>query len=133
MWCNMSKLNLTDKRYLAALERIKVLIVDGLPLQGYDDTTIGSKNTECTCGLCAETKQHWPDPKDYLWPDQPDRIAPKYTHPHQACPMDKRENPDMNGCFYTCRFFNKGKNPNRDEVIAFYDHRIARIKKRMKI
>ncbi|EOE0154449.1 hypothetical protein ACJ8S7_005102 [Klebsiella pneumoniae] len=128
----MRNVNLSDKRYLAALERIKVLIVDGLPLKGYDDTTVGCKNTECSWGLCAQTKQHWPDKEDYLWPEQPNRISPKYTKEYQACPMDKRENPTLNGCFYTCRFFNKGKNPTRDEAIALYDYRINRIKKRMK-
>lgn len=121
-----------DDRYLAALERIRTLIKLGMELEGYDDTTPGCKNNECTWGLCAETKRHWPDPQDYLWPDQPNRIAPKYMRNHQACPMDKRENPDGNGCFYTCRFFQKGKNPTRDEVLKLYDYRIAAIRKRIK-
>lgn len=129
----MSDLYMQDERYLAALVRIKALIENGLKLSGYDDTTPGCKSTECTWGLCQNDKAHWPDPNDYLWPDTPDRIVPKYLTTKQKCPMDKRENNKvtLNGCFYTCRFFNKSVNPSRETVINLYERQIAYTQKRI--
>lgn len=127
----MSEIYLSNERYLAALKRIKGLISAGLILKGQDDGSIGNKSTGCSWGLCMDDKEHWPDSIDYLWPDTPERVVPKYTKVYQACPMDKRENPDGNGCFYTCRFFSRGNNPTLEEALKLYDYRINIISKGM--
>ena len=119
---------LSKKRYVEALKRIRKLIAGGLILTGCDDTTPGDKSTQCSWGLCQNDKDHWPDPIDYLWPDEPDRVAPKYLRDKMACPMDKRTYEEIsgNGCFYSCRFFQSEKNPSMDEAVVLYDALIKR-------
>lgn len=122
------------RRYLAVLERLRALIAGGLPLGGYDDEGFGYKNTECTWGLCQQDKATWPDPQDYIWPDNPERIAPLSAPKGCRCPMDTREVPKVQksggdidyGCFYHCRFFQGKKSRlTREQALELYDARIA--------
>jgi len=125
----MSDTKMTNDRYLAAIRRVKRLIEGGLILTAHDDTTPGCHSTECSWGLCTKDKEHWPDALDYLWPENPDRVAPKYLKDGQPCPMDKREM-GGSGCFYHCRVFSRSKTPTKDEAIKLYDLRIGEAKKR---
>lgn len=127
----MSKLYLSDKRYLAALKRVKKLIEGGLILTACDDTTPGCHSTECSWGLCAADKDHWPEATDYLWPETPGRVAPKYLKDGQGCPMDTR-NAGGSGCFYHCRVFGRGRTPTKDEAIKLYDFRINVVNKKLR-
>ncbi len=121
-------LYLSKERYLAALIRVRGLIASGLKFIAYDDTTIGSKNTECSWGLCSESKKTWPDPEDHLWPKQfveTGRSAPKYLQDKHQCPFDRREKSDGNGCFYSCLYFQHRIKPTREEALALYDRKIS--------
>ena len=113
---------LPKARQKAALRRLRA-IVEAEPLDGYDDTTIGCKNTECTWGLCQQNKKLWPDPQDYKWPHDEDRVAP--ISRVVACPLDTDPDTGMgnNGCFYRCGFFNSRKfgKPTREEVLKRID------------
>ena len=128
----------SDERYLAALKRIRDLIVGGLQFIKDDDNTPGNKHTECSWGLCSENKQAWPDSEDHLWPDQflnQGRVAPKYLKIYQRCPLNMRVTSEMtmNGCFYTCSVFkNKGVKFDRNEVISRYNEQIACIEQKIK-
>lgn len=133
----MSKdLYLSDERYRAALVRLRGL-VERIPLHAVDSTTPGDKYTECAWGLCSDDKLAWPDAADHLWPDQFDeqgRVAPLYRRAQQKCPLDRRElaDPDPNGCFHTCRVFQRRRgNPEitREQALALYDARIAEVSK----
>jgi hypothetical protein len=117
-------LNMTDERWVAALKRLRERIAGGAKLVYFDDTTIGCKETQCTWGLCCNSKEQWPDPEDHLWPDQFEkngRVAPKYRKAHHRCPFDMREKDEKWGCFYHCVFFQKGENPSRDEALKAID------------
>jgi hypothetical protein len=122
----MRDLYLAQYRYRAALARQSARIGQGLPFDAVDDDTPGNKYTHASWGLCSREQAAWPDRNDHLWPDQFDegRVAPKYRKPEQRCPLDKRTNPDGNGCFYTCRIF-KGPRPDRQEAIRLYDEAIT--------
>lgn len=128
-----TNIDMPQDRYVAALVRQRKRIVGGLKLQGEDSTTPGDKYTECTWGLCSRERAAWPDAQDHLWPDEfmkRGRVAPKYLQQHQKCPLDRRptNDTDMNGCFYTCRFFSakkKDQRLTREFVITLYDARIA--------
>lgn len=132
----MSGIYLPKERYIAALERIKKLIVKGEKLVAVDDTTPGDKSTTCSWGLCSEAKQAWPDAEDHLWPDQflkYGRVAPKYLRNGHPCPIDARtpaeHKKDLNGCFHTCRVFRaKGKRPDAETVIEWYDMALNKLK-----
>jgi len=129
-------LYLPKERYLAALERIRGLILKGVELRHVDDTTPGDKSTTCTWGLCSEAKEAWPDAQDHLFPkdfEEHGRIAPKYLRSGWLCPVDSRDpkaaKKDLNGCFHTCRIFQakdygNGKLPRIGTVIDWYDIRI---------
>lgn len=124
----MSDLYLTDAQYLAALKRNRERIADGQPFEAADSDTIGNKYTEAEWGLCSASRELWPDDTN-LFPDIPDRFDPKYRRNHHRCPMDKRDKPGRNGCFYSCRIF-KGESVNgnkRDLAIKLYDEQIARV------
>lgn len=119
--------DLPDERLIVALKRFKAVIEGGAKLSGYDDTTIGAKNTECTWGLCLEDKGLWPDAKDHIFPYDflnEGRTSP-LGHPTGTCPMDKRsrQKKDPNGCFWTCRFFH-GPRPSRSEYLQMIDRKI---------
>ena len=124
---------LSDEAYLRALERIKKSIENDTILETDDSDIIGDKHTHCTWGLCSNLKEHWPDPNDYLWPDQPNRIAPKYRNKKQYCPLDAEKGKGkQGGCFWTCQIF-KFKNKLRKEtVLKYYEEAIIRIKQRIK-
>lgn len=125
---------LSPERYLAALERMRAFIASGEKLDYFDDTTPGDKSTACTWGLCSDAARHWPDPEDHSWPGQfmeGGRIAPKSLRKElgHRCPMDLRDRSgvisDPNGCFYTCRIFQRGQNPDQAQALALYDQAIA--------
>lgn len=125
-------LYMPKERYVAAMMRIRSRILLGLAMTAEDDTTIGSKSTACSWGLCSDDQASWPDAEDHLWPDQfakHKRVAPKYLQEGQLCPLDRREPAEasLQGCFFTCRVFKpkKGDAPlTRENVIKFYHHRI---------
>lgn len=126
--------DLPPARYLAALERMQGFVSSGEELVYYDDTTPGNHELHCSWGLCSVRAEHWPDPADHLWPDQfagHQRVAPLHRSAKDGhrCPMDRRDRAavasDPNGCFYTCRFFQKGKNPTRLEALDLYDQAIV--------
>jgi len=106
---------LPKERQILALMRLWK-IVEKRPLKGYDDTTVGAKNTECSWGMCQQNDWLWPDPQDYIWPHQKDRIAPLDG---VRCPLDTDHEKLEWGCFYRCRFFGSEKfgEPLRKEVL----------------
>lgn len=132
----MGSLYLSQARYVAALERIRGLIIDDLPLVAECSIESGNRNVSCSWGLCSEAKVAWPDAEDHLWPDQfieRGRVAAKYLRPHHLCPIDSRK-PDYStnlliGCFITCRVFQEPKRPTQGQVIDWYDIRISQFKK----
>jgi hypothetical protein len=121
--CWQSRLReLPMHRYVAALERFKKFIEGGGELKYYDDTTTGSKNSECTWGLCDQSPEMWPEKKDHTWPhsfETEGRSAPLLPPEGHGCPMDKREKKSRWGCFYHCRVF-QGPKPDRQEAIQLY-------------
>jgi len=54
-------INLSQGRYIKAMERQKARIEKGIKLTFYDDNTSGYKSTECSWGLCSDDKEAWPD------------------------------------------------------------------------
>jgi hypothetical protein len=126
----MSRLDMTQERYVAALKRQRARIADGLEFTAVDSDQTGNKFTHASWGLCSNDKEAWPDAQDHLWPDkfaERGRVAPKYRNPKQLCPMQKKGGP--NGCFYSCRIFKHREiNQNkREESIALYDAALALI------
>lgn len=120
-------LHLTDARYIAALYRQRDRIIAGLEFSAEDSDAIGDKYTHASWGLCSDDKGAWPDAKDHLWPDQFEqhgRVAPKYRHQHQSCPMQTKGG--GSGCFYSCRIF-KGKinERMRKQAIDLYEQQIG--------
>ena len=126
---------LSNDSYKKVLVRLRDRIANGLELNAKDSTDSGNKYTECTWGLCSDEKQTWPDAKEHLWPDlflKDGRVAPRYRTTEQLCPMDTREPGGdefamLQGCFYTCKVFSRGKNPlpTREQTIKFYDYRLT--------
>ena len=112
----MTRVNVLNKlpadRYVVALKRLRT-IVEKQDLNGYDSRCIGNANNECSWGLCQQNKNLWPDPQDYVWPHDSDRIQPLDGG---ACPLDWRDDPEESGCFHTCWFF-QGKKPTREDVL----------------
>ncbi len=124
----MSKdIHLNDERYLAALYRQRDRIITGLPFEAVDSDVIGDKYTHASWGLCSEDAEAWPGRDDHLWPEQFDkgRVAPKYRHQHQVCPMQRKGGPF--GCFFSCRIF-KGEitAKKRAEAVELYEQTIAK-------
>lgn len=97
----------SDASYNACLVELKRRVKEGVDLHAYDDTTRGSKNTECTLGLCDDSIE---DARDGV-----------YSRKHHHCPHDSRYFtrdgqptgviPDLNGCFHTCRVFHPRRYP----------------------
>jgi hypothetical protein len=113
--------------YIATLKRMRDMIAAGRGLSYEDSTEIGNKHTECSWGLCDDTKDLWPDPQFYIWPDQPNRIAPMHRLDAHTCPF-RQAKPSANGCFWSCMIFQSGKRnplPTRDQALALYDAKIA--------
>lgn len=108
-------LYLTDVQYIQALKNLRHLVETGVKLEYFDDDTPGCKDTQCTWGLCTDSKRVWPDPDMHLWPDEflkRGRSAPKYRDEKtQVCPFENPEvrNGDQSGCFYFCRVFSPRK------------------------
>jgi hypothetical protein len=126
---------MAPEQYIAALERQRKRIADGLGLLYWDDTTVGAKSTHQAWGLCSNDKEAWPNAEDHLWPDQfveDGRVAPKYFTRGQVCPFDTQEalrgqvhEPGQpSGCFYRCMFFQArryGTPPDRKRALELYD------------
>lgn len=119
-------MKLSRERYVAALIRIQALIKGGLLLSYDDSDEPGNKYTHCNWGMCTRSRDAWPDPIDYMWPD---RVEPKYFLDSCLCPLDKRTKHSGNGCFYSCMIFNAkhGKLPTRAAVLALFDTRIKEL------
>jgi hypothetical protein len=141
---NDRNLYLSHERYVAFLERVGPQVRDGLPLVAEDSDEIGNKYTQATWGMCSREKEQWPDAEDHLWPDQfmsRGRVAPLYRvkpGTEQICPFDRRlvdeklraKTHPSNGCFYTCRIFQRkyGKTPTREEAVELYQIALKRAK-----
>lgn len=126
---------LPHDRYIAALRRIKGFIAGGRDLHFLDNTTLGSKSTVCTWGLCDDSAETWPDADDHKWPDDfrdHGRVAPRDQEAGQWCPLDRNlGDPEKRGlfesvcgCFYRCRVFQPGQPPSRKEAAALYSQAI---------
>jgi hypothetical protein len=93
----------SDASYNRSLTELKNRVKEGVHLHAYDDNTRGSKNTECTLGLCDDSIEEAQDGV--------------YSREHHHCPHDARyftkageptgTKPDLNGCFHTCRVFKR--------------------------
>ena len=110
----MSALYMTDAQYLKIMNNLKAFVNSGAKLSGFDDNTIGDKDTQCTWGLCGDNVKVYPDADMHLWPkDFPKRIAPKYLQNHHRCPFENPNAKDqISGCFYRCRFFQEAQRSN---------------------
>lgn len=125
----MSHHFLTHHQYFEALVLFRDSIANGAELRFFDDTTLGSKDTQATWGLCSRLKKMWPDEGTHLWPQDTrdegkDTIyGIKYRKDNQMCPMDKRTRHDGKGCFYSCRIF-QGPIPDQQEALQLFDLKI---------
>lgn len=121
---------LTDDQFLAALRRLKT-IVETTELKSVDSNCPGDKYTECSWGLCSESKRLWPTPELHIWPYaflNQGRVAP-ISLGKRLCPMDTRTEHDGQGCFYTCRIFQrKHKTPSREEALELITSHITKHK-----
>lgn len=95
----------SDASHNATLLELKRRVATGVSLHAYDDTTRGSKNTECTLGLCDDSIEEMRD-------------GVYARHEGHNCPHDARyftkdgeptgkTGRDLNGCFWTCRVFQR--------------------------
>lgn len=121
----MAKSYLNDKEYLTILKRMREKIANLTDkVWGYDDTTIGSKHTECNVGLCSD------DPDVYtrdmnLFPEQyPERVSSKYRERKHYCPLSKKRRSE--GCFYDCLYF-QDHLTNKKKILELYDKRIMEL------
>lgn len=112
----MRDLYLTDQQYLDVLKRQLTLIENGAIATSEDCDDIGAKHTSFSWGLCSDERETWPSAELHLFPDdfrRSGRIAPKYLTGKQPCPLDTRtaedRKTDLNGCYYTCAYFQSGK------------------------
>jgi hypothetical protein len=119
---DISKLPLyqSDASYNQSLLDLKQRARDRLPLTGEDSDAVGDKYTECNLGLCDEKIE-----------ESQDGV---YRRPNHHCPHDARyfdvhgtrlpeREPDLNGCFYTCRVFS----PTRGRPLGDVYARIAAV------
>jgi|GEM_PF-3905359 len=94
----------SDASHNVTLRELKRRAAAGVHLHAYDDITRGSKNTECTLGLCDDKIEAM---RDGVYP-QPEG----HNCPHDARYFTKTGEPihhgkDPNGCFHTCRIFQR--------------------------
>jgi len=148
-----TELYLTDEQYLDLLKKVRKDL-EGLREVFADDCTItGMKHTISDVGLCAgvETESGWAKdkytiretamwPKDFdkigkvKWP-YPQQFTMKYRQDWHRCPLDRRENPNVNGCFYTCMIFKLKKDEkvlSINEIKKLYDNQIAKVEAKLK-
>ena len=120
--------------YRIALERQLARLKQGITITGYDDTTIGDKNTEGTGGMCWEGEELWGGrlAMRFMPAEGPHNGKQRSRYRPLACPLDRRDNDSHWGCFYHCRFFNPEKGKKRittPEAIPLYEAALARLDK----
>lgn len=103
----------SDASYNRSLQELKRRVSSGVALSAYDDNTRGSKNTECTLGLCDDKIE-----------ESQDGV---YGRRHHHCPHDIRyfhrdgsptgAKPELSGCFHTCRVFKRRKKDTQQDVL----------------
>ena len=119
---------LSKERTIVALQRLRK-IVETEPLNGYNDTTIGYKNTECSWGLCSDSKKLWPDAKDHVFPyDFLNYGRVTTLSKGHACPMVVSSSRNGYGCFWNCRFFQRHKSPTQKEMLALIDAKLVEVR-----
>lgn len=125
---SVSDLYLADARYLPLLERMRDLIAADLPLEYWDSTAVGAKETHNSWGLCSSDPIAYPDREDHLWPEEVARHAPRYREKNQTCPFDRGQD-GSSGCFFRCSFFHpQGPVPDQSQALRMYESRIDEIK-----
>lgn len=111
---------MANKRYKAALVRIRTQIENGSELVAKESAEMGDKYTHCSWGLCSGSPEQWPDKEDRLF-DHP--LTTLYQKKGQNCPFDEKPDREFgpSGCFHSCRIFqNLGNPPTREEAIKRY-------------
>lgn len=125
----MSSLYLTDSLYLKTMKKIRnALDTDNKEVGGHDCTTIGFKNTTMNFGMCND---EYTTKDTALFPNKfPERKVMKYSGKGHKCPLDSRMVKDIDGmgCFYSCRFFQKGLR-DKGMIKKLYDEEIKRVEK----
>jgi len=125
---------LSPDRILVALKRLREK-VSSSKLSGYDDTTVGCKNTECEWGLCSDSPKLWSDAQDHIFPYEflnRERVTPLQSK--GVCPLQV-ESDNSSGCFHSCRFFQSRKyraewpQLDKDSVLARIDAKISELEK----
>ena len=131
-WGNIlwEEIQMPVSEYRIALERQLARLQAGAVISGYDSTTIGDKNTECSGGLCWNSVELWGGllAARFLPAEGPRNGSQRIRYLPLPCPLDHREKPSVSGCFYHCRFFNpkKGKTPvTAPEAIPLYETALA--------
>jgi hypothetical protein len=119
-------MKLTDEQYFDLLKRALQRIKESNDkVRGCDSTSIGNKYTECNVGLCDDsltTKEIAMFPE--FW--DKGRRDMKYLRVYHKCPLDWRDKPTQQGCFYSCLFFKKGLR-DKNKIIKLYEQRISEV------
>ena len=118
--------------YRIALERQLARLKQGITITGYDDTTPGDKDTQCTGGMCWEGEELWGGrlAMRFMPAEGPRNGQQRARYRPLACPLDRRDNAFRWGCFYHCRFFNPESGAKRittPEAIPLYEAALARL------
>lgn len=123
----MSKLKLTNAQYLIAMQNLRAFVESGAQLSGFDDCTIGAKDTQCTWGLCGDNVKVYPFSTMHIFSEQfPQRLSPKHREQHHRCPFENPNGKDQtSGCFHRCRFFLEGQRPNKAGWLQWFDEALA--------
>lgn len=120
----MKTLYLTDKQYLDLLKRARNHLDTIDRVRSDDSNDIGNKYTGTNVGLCNDkglcTQETAMFPEDW-----PHRKVIKYREHHHQCPLDWREDPDIQGCFYTCMVFRRGLS-NIKTIKLLYENMILK-------
>ena len=138
---------MTNEQYHAWLIHNRSRIWQGLPLEAWDDETIGNKDMYVSWGMCSDDMAAYPDPETWAYgpitkPNHldPTRIRVIDRGKDHHCPFDRRlvgdfkNTNEYNGCFWSCRIFEKEiKKDDRDKAIEWFDKAIEKAKKKHEI
>lgn len=94
----------SDASHNRTLLELKRRVAEGVALTAYDDNTRGSKNTECSLGLCDDSIE---DMRDGVYARHEGHNCPHDARYFTKTGEPTRHGKDLNGCFHTCRVFQR--------------------------
>jgi len=117
---------LTPEQHYSLLVALRDRIASGVPLQAWNDNTVGDRDQYTNWGCCCDDKELWPI-ETHKWPLNEQRGNRVYGLVHHGkCPFDRLPEPNVwSGCWHRCVLYHTRQKPTAEQALEWFDEALG--------